>query len=389
MGDSGECDVTGIGVSLFHNNTAITSVSLPSRVKKIYDNAFSGCINLSSINLPSGLNEIGQNAFAGSGITDLTIPNSVNELGSNAFGGCALLEDVIIGDGVQVIKATSFQNCVLLESVKIGSSVQEIRESAFKGCSSLTEFDFGNSRVNIYEEAFANCTSLSQIILPSATAVIFDNSFSGCSSLSTVYYLGTFTDCTFNSVFDGLDGRIKADIYYYCENEPTPYDCVYVIGSINLWHFGDSNNAEKWNVQLTNNALNKVFTYKATKVEISDVQWQALKESNYQEAFWWWSDEKLETITSSSTKEEFVSKLESYGNGNVWSFDFGNDASDKRVIAGSMNSPYVEIDGVVCVQGRTDIQTVTFNQDLTELYYDETNEFMTITYTYGLYVPEN
>ncbi len=70
------CKVTGIYLSAFEDESAITSLVIPETVTTIMEYAFKGC----------------------SGLTSVTIPNSVTKIWEGAFSGCVALERVEISD---------------------------------------------------------------------------------------------------------------------------------------------------------------------------------------------------------------------------------------------------------------------------------------------------
>ncbi|MGL6125356.1 MAG: leucine-rich repeat protein [Metamycoplasmataceae bacterium] len=71
--------------SPFANNKILKSISLPSTVTLIGNNAFIGS-SVSSINFEnSGLLTIGNNAFENSDLLDINIPDTVTSIGNNAF----------------------------------------------------------------------------------------------------------------------------------------------------------------------------------------------------------------------------------------------------------------------------------------------------------------
>ena len=87
----------------------VTSVTLPSTLKGIWDNTFESIRNLKEINLPEGLLWIGCNAFSKSGLTSVTLPKSLRVIGysgsnydSGAFYYCDSLEEINIPDGIEL-----------------------------------------------------------------------------------------------------------------------------------------------------------------------------------------------------------------------------------------------------------------------------------------------
>ena len=81
--------VTSIGNDAFYNNKNLTSVTIPSSVTSIGNNAFYYCSNLRSVTFESGsqLTSIGSEAFSISGLTSITIPSGVTSIGNSAFRG--------------------------------------------------------------------------------------------------------------------------------------------------------------------------------------------------------------------------------------------------------------------------------------------------------------
>lgn len=85
--------ITSIGKEAFwmsyssKDNPEALTVSLPSTLISIGDEAFRGCENMTNINLPDELQSIGDNAFSSTyGLKGtLTIPDSVTSIGKNAF----------------------------------------------------------------------------------------------------------------------------------------------------------------------------------------------------------------------------------------------------------------------------------------------------------------
>ena len=76
--------VTYIGSNAFAE-TKITSVTLPSSIKKLANEAFAHCSNLKSVKLNEGLEEINYNVFTETALTQLTIPSSVAKIDYSLF----------------------------------------------------------------------------------------------------------------------------------------------------------------------------------------------------------------------------------------------------------------------------------------------------------------
>ena len=95
--------VTTIGESAFYScgqdeGVTETVVSMGSNVTSIGANAFRDCNKLKSVTLPSKLTTIGNEAFNGSSLTSISIPASVTSVGVAAFQGCSSMTSIRIED---------------------------------------------------------------------------------------------------------------------------------------------------------------------------------------------------------------------------------------------------------------------------------------------------
>ena len=122
----------------------LTSVTLPSSVKKLY-RTFQGCTNLTSVN-GEGVEEL-EDVFTNSGIQTINMPN------------------------LKVIDG-AFQECSALTTMNIPESVVSM------GC--LTEDYYA------YNGVFENSTALTAISIPATVVSIANKSFAGCTSLNTI-----------------------------------------------------------------------------------------------------------------------------------------------------------------------------------------------------------
>ena len=95
-------NVTSIGMFAFQSNTKITSVTIPSSVTSIGQNAFGDCTSLSSnLTIPSSVTSIGMYAFGSCRITSVTIPSSVT-LAAGAFANCVRLKTIGQGSNFDI-----------------------------------------------------------------------------------------------------------------------------------------------------------------------------------------------------------------------------------------------------------------------------------------------
>ena len=232
--------ITSINCGAFYGCRALTSVSLPSSVKRIENQAFYDCSGLTSIDIPSNLTTIGEESFSGAGLTSVIIPSSVTFIDKKAFIGCSDLCNIVLQKGLERIGDAAFDCCVLtsvaipssvksigisafgdyfgtLESIVveegnakydsrnncnaiiesssntlvsgcmntlIPSSVTTIGEAAFSGCR-FSAIDIPGSVTTINDYAFENC-GLSSVMIPSSVNRIGNCSFRNCKSLTSV-----------------------------------------------------------------------------------------------------------------------------------------------------------------------------------------------------------
>lgn len=256
--------VTKIGEEAFADCTGLTSVTIPSSVISIGDNAFIHCLDLKQILvditnnqyssvegvlfnktkstllqypsgktgsyiIPKSVTNIGINAFAYSGLTSVTIGSGVTNLGEGAFACCSGLTSVTIPNNVTSLGDASFAFSGLT-SVTIGSKVTVIGKSAFAftGLTSvaipnnvisiadgafaftgLTKATIGTGVTNIGENAFA-FTGLTSITLGSGVKTIGEGAFT-YTGLTSAYFLGNAPTMG-TGVFDHCASTFK--VYY-------------------------------------------------------------------------------------------------------------------------------------------------------------------------------
>lgn len=212
--------VIGIEAKAFLGCNSLTSVKIPSSIKSIGFNAFSGCTNL--IRTENGVNYVDKWVVGcDTSVTEVTLRNDTKGIGSRAFSGCSVLTSIAILDGVTSINSDAFSACDGLESiivsenntayasyegvlynkaktdivqvpkaikgsVTIPSSVNVICKYAFSGCSSLTNITIPNSVTRIGDSAFAYCSLLTSATIPSSVKSIGFDAFSGCTNLVTI-----------------------------------------------------------------------------------------------------------------------------------------------------------------------------------------------------------
>ncbi len=285
--------VTDIGYRAFYGASSITSLSLPSTLETIEEEAFfqggiPGTLNFN----PSNLKYIGTKAFSQSGLTSIdlassllaliepytfstggltsiTLPSSIEEIRNYAFYGCSALTTFsfptqlkIIGDyafygcglggsGInfpsmlESIGVEAFKNNIALTSITFSteSQIKDIKNSAFYGCSALQSLTFlgHDSPVFLRESAFYNCSSLSSVTLPNSIYSIGITAFGNCSSLVSIYipeaatYIGhsAFMDCT---ALTAIHAEVSEQPQGWTNGYNTYYSSEYLITIPIIWN---------------------------------------------------------------------------------------------------------------------------------------------------------
>lgn len=109
MADGKTYPISFIGSAVFQYNKTIDNVTLPNTITHIYSHAFYDS-SLSSINLPTGLKKIDYVAFSScKNLKYITIPRTVTYIETSAFSNSGLKE-VTIPETVTTIKDRAFGN---------------------------------------------------------------------------------------------------------------------------------------------------------------------------------------------------------------------------------------------------------------------------------------
>lgn len=197
-----EYTLTAIGAEAFADSRVV-SLSLPSSLTEIKDDAFRRCNALEKVSVPdiatwlgitfhneyaSPLNGYRQLYVGDKPYTALTIPPGVTELHPYAFYDCVTLETADLS-GLTAIPSHAFDGCENLVSVSLDEGLTAIGNWAFSICTGLREINIPESVTTIGEGTFYGCSALSAIKLPRKLTSIPALSFAGCISLKTLDFL--------------------------------------------------------------------------------------------------------------------------------------------------------------------------------------------------------
>ena len=185
-----------------------STISLPSTLTEIADNAFNNCGNVKEIILPAQITSIGSSAFYGCDILKSVSrmepkAKSANTLsiGNDAFAYCWYLEDINLGnidyvgngafdatkwyqnqpDGLMTIGNTIYkykgENCMPANTIiNVPEGIKYISYEAFKDQTNLIGVTLPSTLQSIGKYAFYHC-SLNEVSLPANITEISENAF--------------------------------------------------------------------------------------------------------------------------------------------------------------------------------------------------------------------
>jgi len=168
------------------HSKGLVEVVIPYGVTEINDSGLSSNPNLSSIDLPSSLKKIGNGAFSGSALTKITIPDSVTEIGEEAFSNCNKLVEVTMSKSVKVLQRSTFSSCNSLGIINNLDAVEDIGAYAFGSVFNWSEIKFGPNLKTIHADAFRSCTA--KVLYFSGPAPSTCEGIEALNELTTVYY---------------------------------------------------------------------------------------------------------------------------------------------------------------------------------------------------------
>lgn len=109
--------VTTIERAAFYECDLLKTVNLPKKLTVLKQNIFYNCESLTSITIPNNVTEIRSNAFLGTGLTSIVIPSSVKKIDGCVFWECGNLTLVTLSNDIESISGEILQYSNLPKSV--------------------------------------------------------------------------------------------------------------------------------------------------------------------------------------------------------------------------------------------------------------------------------
>lgn len=166
--------ITSFGMQTFWGCKNLEKVTLPSKLKNVYEAAFAQCTSLKSITIPDGCETIGNLVFSGcTALSEVNIPASVQNFYEPAFSGTPWLAaqqaknplvavngilidasaasgEVTVPDNVKVINPYAFMDCDAITKMTLPESVAQIDGI---GSAALTDVTILNPECVIKDDA--------------------------------------------------------------------------------------------------------------------------------------------------------------------------------------------------------------------------------------------
>ena len=133
-----------------------------------------------TLTIPERVTKIGEGAFSNlEGLKTIIIPGTCKEIAKNAFRNNPTLETVIMKDGVEKIGAYAFFRCTNLISIEMPDSITEVGNECFRYDTKLENVKLSNNLITLNGFVFEGCTNLKNIELPENLEQISNQCFSG------------------------------------------------------------------------------------------------------------------------------------------------------------------------------------------------------------------
>ena len=189
----------------------VKTITLPKSMKRIDENYFDFCRNLSYIKYngtkkqwkaiePKGLKSISIEVRCKDGVINKNKKNKNYKYAVQKDNTIAIRRYIgksksvtiplkIEGKKVTAIDYQAFKDCKSVQSVVIPKGVKSIRSETFINCKNLTKITIPNGVKSIGDYAFSGCENLTKIIIPSSVKKIEYGAFPG--TISYIKYSGT------------------------------------------------------------------------------------------------------------------------------------------------------------------------------------------------------
>ena len=152
----------------------ITSLTIEEGITEIGVHAFSGCKSLTSVSMPSSLRKIGAYAFSYSALTSITIPEGVEVLESSCFSNCNI-PTLTLPSTLTTLGDKALEYIFTLTELVIPAKVDSIGSYAFTNCNQLARLTIKGNVTKLNPDAFCTPAVLEYIHVPEGTLANYDD----------------------------------------------------------------------------------------------------------------------------------------------------------------------------------------------------------------------
>ena len=176
------------GRTLLYVHENVEEYIIPEGTENVYHKCFMLCTKLRTVTFPSTIKRIGNQAFSSCVLLkNLVVPESVESIGYAVFKNCVSLESVKLPSSMVEIPEEMFYNCRVIKDITIPINVNMICKRAFARCTSLEHIHLNEGLEMIREKAFEDCWSLKEFIMPERVRFIEVGTFNNCHSMEKLH----------------------------------------------------------------------------------------------------------------------------------------------------------------------------------------------------------
>lgn len=201
-----------ISNNAFNGCTKLEKISIPNNVTTIGDSAFVDCVSLKSINIPQGITVIEYKTFMGcESLTSITLPSTIESIGNYAFSGCEKLASINFPKSLKEIGICGFENCKALKEAVLPDKIEYLGYGVFVNCTSLLSANFPINIETIPSSMFSNCENLTEVIVPPDVNKIDPSAFTNCKKAMICYPRSASLNYPLSSVGAAITYMISDD----------------------------------------------------------------------------------------------------------------------------------------------------------------------------------
>ena len=179
-------DYPVIHIADFGQQSNVEEVIFDNKKITFSDSAFKGCTKMANYDANGCLVMFGVLLECRNMQKKMILPSGAIKIGSEFSKENALIEEVIISEGTEIIDKSAFEKCPNLRVVHFPKSLKTISSSAFADCPLLENPVFSEGLQEICWNAFQKCTSITAISFPQSLVEIGDRAFSRCRNLNSI-----------------------------------------------------------------------------------------------------------------------------------------------------------------------------------------------------------